>query len=74
MNPVVASLSVSALVLGGGLLVGTLSGLYVVTAAFILGSAVQVLWLALGSRGALRALRSQAGERARLEPAVTAAD
>ena len=60
--------------LGGGLLLGTLSGLYVVTAAFVLGSAVQVLWLAPGSRGALRALRSQTGERAGLEPAVTAAD
>ena len=72
---VVASLAVSALVLGGGLLLGTLSGLYVVTAAFILGSAVQVVWLALGSRGALRALRAKgAGEGKGLEPAVTAAD
>ncbi|MDQ3399286.1 MAG: hypothetical protein M3511_16280, partial [Deinococcota bacterium] len=56
---VVASLFVSALLLVAGVFFGTLSGLYVATASFVVGSAVQVLWLAFCSRGVLRQLRAR---------------
>ena len=59
---VLLSLGVSVLLLGGGALLGSLPGLYVVTASFVAGSAAQVFWLARSSRAALGALR-------RLEPA-----
>lgn len=58
---VLLSLASSALCLVVGALLGTLPGLYVVTVAFIVGSGVQVAWLAHRSRGALGRLREQDG-------------
>ena len=54
---VLVSLAVSVLLLGGGALLGTLPGLYVVTTAFVIGSAAQVIWLAYSSRTVLKRLQ-----------------
>ncbi len=54
---VLVSLMVSVLLLGGGALLGTVPGLYVVTAAFVVGSAAQVAWLAYSSHPVLKRLQ-----------------
>ena len=56
---VVLSLLTSALLLVAGAVYGGLPGLYVVTTAFVLGSAVQVVWLMRSSRDALRVLEAR---------------
>lgn len=68
---VVLSLLTSALLLLGGALLGTLPGIYVVTTAFIAGTAAQVVWLARSSQGALR--RLEARDAPPLAPAQVAA-
>ena len=56
---VLLSLLTSMLLLLAGAAYGKLPGLYVVTGAFIAGSAVQVMWLMRSSRGALRRLEAR---------------
>lgn len=68
---VLVSLLVSVLLLGGGALLGTLPGLYVVTIAFVVGSAVQVLWLARSSQVVLERLRALEAPPGKLKPAAT---
>lgn len=55
---VVGSLLVSAALLVAGALLGTVPGIYVATLAFIVGNALQVVWLALSSRAELRRLEA----------------
>jgi hypothetical protein len=71
---VVVSLTVSATLLVGGALLGTLPGLYVVTTAFVAGSAAQVLYLARSSRSALHRLRERDGLPGASSQAASAAD
>ena len=59
---VIASLTTSALLLAAGVALGTLPGLYVGTLAFVVGSAVQVVWLALCSRPVLQRLQARESE------------
>ena len=59
---VLASLTTSALLLVAGVALGTLPGLYVGTLAFVVGSAVQVVWLALCSRPVLQRLQARESE------------
>lgn len=56
-HSVIVSLSITLLLLGGGTLLGTLPGLFVVTAAFVSGSAVQVAWLAWAAQPVVKGLR-----------------
>lgn len=56
---VVISLLTSALLLVAGVVLGTLPGLYVATIAFVAGSAVQVVWLALCSKPMLQRLKAR---------------
>ena len=58
-HSVVLSLLTSALLLAAGAVYGRLPGLYVVTTAFVVGSAVQVVWLMRSSRDALRQLEAR---------------
>lgn len=56
-HSVLVSLAVTMLLLGGGTLLGTIPGLFVVTAAFVIGSAVQVAWLAWAAQPVVRELK-----------------
>lgn len=58
---VVVSLAVSAALLVAGALLGTVPGIYVATAAFVVGSFVQVGWLAARSRPVLTQLQQSGG-------------
>ena len=70
---VLVSLAFSVLLLGGGALLGTVPGLFVVTAAFVAGSAVQVVWLAYSSREVLGRLKAPQEPATELRP-VAATD
>ncbi len=58
-HSVVLSLLTSVLLLFAGAVYGGLPGIYVVTTAFVVGSAVQVAWLMRSSRDALRVLEAR---------------
>ena len=68
---VLVSLLFSVLLLGGGALFGRFPGLYVVTVAFVAGSAAQVLWLAYSSRAVLGRLQALETSSTELRPAAT---
>ena len=68
---VLVSLAFSVLLLGGGALLGTFPGLYVVTTAFVAGSAVQVVWLAYSSRAVLGRLQARENASGELSAAAT---
>ncbi|MDW8141387.1 MAG: hypothetical protein RMJ90_03775 [Candidatus Bipolaricaulota bacterium] len=56
---VALSLLTSALILSVGVVWGGLAGVYVAQIAFVIGAAVQTLWLWRGSRSALRTLEQR---------------
>jgi hypothetical protein len=71
-HAVVLSLVTSGGLLVAGVLLGTLPGLYVATFAFMVGSLVQTVWLALCSRPVLERLQAR-DNRVGLSPAAAAA-